>query len=431
MGWNYALQWMVTLPLEIVAAAITIQYWDSPISPALWVTIFLFMIIAINLFGVKGYGEAEFWMALVKVIAIIGFIILGIVLDCGGGPKGGYIGGKYFHNPGAFNDGFKGVCSVFVTAAFAFSGTEMVGLGAAETADPRKSLPRAIKQVFWRVSFFYLISLLMIGLLVPYTDPRLLNGSTSEDAKASPFVLAMTNAGIKGLPSVFNVVIMIAVLSVGNSSIYGSSRTLAALAEQHQAPKILAYIDRKGRPLVSILLTSAIGLIAYTAVLSPTAQSTVFNWLLALSGLSAIFTWLTICLCHIRFRSALTHHAISPNSLPFTSPLGIYGSWAGFILNALVFVAQFWIGFAPQGYASMGAGALVENFFEVYLAAPVILVSGMGYKLWFRTRWVRVQEIDLVTGRREGAEEIEVLKALDEVERAEWSWWRKVYDYFC
>jgi yeast amino acid transporter len=166
--YQYALQWMVTLPLEIVAAAITIQYWNPPISPALWVTIFLVLILAINLLGVKGYGEAEFYMALVKVVAIIGFMqvfpfllflksnkehsILGIVLDCGGGPQGGYIGGKYFLNPGAFNDGFKGVCSVFVTAAFAFSGTEMVGLGAAETADPRKSLPKAIKQTFWRVT---------------------------------------------------------------------------------------------------------------------------------------------------------------------------------------------------------------------------------------------------------------------------------------
>ncbi|PMD28170.1 amino acid permease [Hyaloscypha hepaticicola] len=447
MGLNYALQWMVTLPLEIVAAAITIQYWNSPISPALWVTIFLVLILAINLLGVKGYGEAEFYMALVKVVAIIGFMqvfpfllflksnkehsILGIVLDCGGGPQGGYIGGKYFLNPGAFNDGFKGVCSVFVTAAFAFSGTEMVGLGAAETADPRKSLPKAIKQTFWRVTAFYLISLLLVGLLVPYTDPRLLNGATSEDAKASPFVLAMTNAGIKGLPSVFNVVIMIAVLSVGNSSVYGSSRTLAALAEQHQAPKILAYIDRKGRPLVSILLTCAVGLIAYTAVLSANAEAQVFNWLLAISGLSAIFTWLTICLCHIRFRSALHLANISPHSLPFTSHLGIYGSWLGFVLNVLVFVAQFWIGFSPQGYASMTAGALVENFFEVYLAAPVIVLSGVVYKVVFRTRWVRIAEIDLVTGRREDADEVAALKELDRVERQGWPWWRRGYEFLC
>ncbi|KAH8798818.1 amino-acid permease inda1, partial [Hyaloscypha sp. PMI_1271] len=431
MGWNYALQWMVTLPLEIVAAAITIQYWNSPISPALWVTIFLVVIIALNLFGVKGYGESEFWLALVKVIAIIGFIILGIVLDCGGGPNGTYIGGKYFRNPGAFYGGFKGLCSVFVTAAFAFSGTEMVGLGAAEAADPRKSLPKAIKQTFWRVTAFYLISLLLVGLLVPYTDPRLLNGATSADAKASPFVLAMTNAGIRGLPSLFNAIIMIAVLSVGNSSIYGSSRTLAALAEQHQAPRILAYIDRKGRPLISILLTSVVGLIAYTAVLSPDAESQVFNWLLALSGLSAIFTWLTICLCHIRFRSALRLANISPSTLPFTSHLGIYGSWLGFVLNCLVFVAQFWIGFSPLGYADMAAKDLVENFFEVYLAAPIIVVSGVVYKLWFKTRWVRVAEIDLVTGRREDADEVAVLKELDRIERTEWPWWRRGYEFLC
>src|ERR1700681_3795628 len=105
-----------------------------------------------------------------------------------------------------------------------------------------------------------------------------------------------------------------------------------------------------------------VGLIAYTAVLSPDAESQVFNWLLALSGLSAIFTWLTICLCHIRFRSALRLANISPSTLPFTSHLGIYGSWLGFVLNCLVFVAQFWIGFSPQGYADMTAKALVQNF---------------------------------------------------------------------
>jgi yeast amino acid transporter len=190
-------------------------------------------------------------------------------------------------------------------------------------------------------------------------------------------------------------------------------------------------IDRKGRPLVSILLTSAIGLIAYTAVLSADAEAQVFNWLLALSGLSVIFTWLTICLCHIRFRSALRLANVAPSTLPFTSHLGIYGSWLGFILNFLVFVAQFWIGFSPQGYADMTAAELVENFFEVYLAAPIILISFVGYKLWFKTRWVRTAEIDLVTGRREDADEVAVLKELDRVERTEWPWWRRGYEFLC
>jgi yeast amino acid transporter len=170
-----------------------------------------------------------------------------------------------WHNPGAFNHGFKGLCSVFVTAAFAFAGTELIGLAAAETENPRKSLPTAIKQVFWRITLFYIVSLTVVGLLVPYNDPHLLQSGSSANAAASPFVISIVNAGILVLPGVMNVVILVAVLSVGNSSVFGSSRTLAALADQNQAPKILGYIDRKGRPLVAIGVSSALGFLAYAA----------------------------------------------------------------------------------------------------------------------------------------------------------------------
>lgn len=151
--------------------------------------------------------------AIIKVTAIVGFIILGIILDCGGGPNGDYIGGRNWSNGDAFHNGFKGLCSTFVTAAFAFAGTELVGLAAAETANPRKSLPTAVKQVFWRITLFYIVSLTLVGLLVNYKDQRLVDGTSSADAKASPFVIAIVDAGITGLPSVMNVVIMIAVLS--------------------------------------------------------------------------------------------------------------------------------------------------------------------------------------------------------------------------
>lgn len=112
--------------------------------------------------------------------------LLGIVINIGGFPNDGYIGGRFWHHPGAFNNGFKGVCAVFVTAAFAFTGTELVGLAAAETANPRKSLPTAIKQVFWRIAVFYIVSLVVVGLLVPYTEPRLLGATNMADALASP-----------------------------------------------------------------------------------------------------------------------------------------------------------------------------------------------------------------------------------------------------
>ena len=148
MGWNYALNWLVVLPLELVSASITVDLWvqNTPLN-ALWVTIFWTMIVMINFFGVKGYGEAEFLFSSVKVTAIIGYIILGVIINVAGGPGGSYIGFKLWDNPGAFNNGFKGLCSVFVTAAFAFGGTELVGLAAAETDNPRKALPIAMKQV--------------------------------------------------------------------------------------------------------------------------------------------------------------------------------------------------------------------------------------------------------------------------------------------
>lgn len=353
--------------------------------------------------------------------------ILGIILDCGGGPHGGYIGGRYWHHPGAFNHGFKGVCSVFVNAAFAFAGTELVGLAAAETANPRKTLPTATKQVFWRICLFYIVSLTLVGLLVPYDDERLTQGSSSADARASPFVISIRNAGISGLPSVMNAVILIAVLSVGNSAVYGTSRTLAALADQGQAPKILGYIDREGRPLVSIVIASLFGLLCFLAASSK--QEDAFNWMMAISGLSSIFTWGSICLSHIRFRRAWKVQGHSLSELAFTSQAGVIGSWIGFIFNCLVLMAQFWVGFAPVGYASMTASQLVENWFQAYLACPVVLAFYFPYKLWFKTPFVRARDMDLMTGRRD----LDIQQLLEEerAEQAQWPLWKRVYRFFC
>ena len=162
----------------------------------------------------------------------------------------------------------------------------------------------AVKQVLWRICLLYMVSLTIVGCLVPYTDGGLINGNGSSDANTSPFVIAVRNAGIGGVPSVMNVVIMIAVLSVGKSSLYGASRTIAALADRGQASKILGYIDRSGRPLVAIFFSSAFGFICYIVAAGATIRTEAFDWMIAISGLAAIFTWGSICLCHIRFRAA-------------------------------------------------------------------------------------------------------------------------------
>lgn len=394
VGWNYFMQFFVLLPLELVAGSITVKYWNKDINSNVFVIIFWVLIVFITLLGVRWYGEAEFIFSMIKVITVVGFIILSIVLICGGGPSNEFVGGKYWRNPGPFANGFKGVCSVFVTAGFSFGGTEMIGLTAAETPNPRKTLPKAIKQVFWRITIFYLGSLVMISTLVPYNDTRLMNATSSVDATASPFVIAIVNGGIKGLPSVLNAVILIAVLSVGNASVYATSRSLNSLAEQGMAPKWTGYIDRAGRPLVAIIATDIFGLLALIS--ASNKQEEVFNWLLALSGLSSIFTWISINLSHIRFRLAMRYQNRDLSELPYRSQAGIWGSYYGLAINMLVLVAQFWIALFP-----IGEKPSAYNFFLSYLGLPVLLASWIGYKIWKRTlrMWIKAEEIDVDTGR--------------------------------
>lgn len=303
MGWNYVLQWAIVLPLEITVAAEVIKFWTRDVHVAVWITMFLVAIILINVFGVLGYGEEEFWSSALKLAAIIIFMIIGLVLVLGGGPSNGiyteYWGARYWYDPGAFRNGFKGFCSVFVTAAFAFSGTELVGLAAAESRTPLKSLPSAVKQVFWRITLFYILALLFVGLLVRSDDERLFGSGGYIDTTASPFVIIAVDAGLKGFDSFMNVVILVSVISIGNSGVYGGSRTLTALAEQGYAPRIFTYVDRAGRPLVSTITIIACGALAYINV--DAAGVDIFNWLLALSGLAALFTWGSICFAHIRY----------------------------------------------------------------------------------------------------------------------------------
>ncbi|KAH8156552.1 hypothetical protein CIB48_g11691 [Xylaria polymorpha] len=398
IGWNYVAQWAVVVPLELTVCAISISYWNAVISPAVWITIFWVFIIIVNVFGTLGYAEEEFWSALIKLSATVIFIIISFILVLGGGPSNGqyseYWGARLFYEPGAFANGFKGFCSVFVTAAFAFSGTELVGLAAAEATNPSKSLPSAIKQVFWRITLFYILGLLFVGLLIPYNDPHLLNAS-SDDVAASPFVLVGQYAGLRGFNHFMNVVILVSVISISVSGVYGGSRTLTALAQEGYAPKIFTYVDKSGRPLFSVIAILLFGALAYVDLAS--SGTVVFGWLQALSGLAALFTWGSICYAHIRFRKAWAYHGHTLDEIPFKAIGGVYGSWLGLFLILLVLAAQFYVAISPIG-KNLGD---VEGFFNSYLALPVVLVFAAGGFAWNRKGWLRTKDMDIDTGRRE------------------------------
>ncbi|CCD25757.1 amino acid permease NDAI_0F04390 [Naumovozyma dairenensis CBS 421] len=433
VAWVYALQWLCVCPLELVTASMTIKYWTTKVDPDVFVIIFYVLILAINIVGgAAGYAEAEFIFNSCKILMMIGFFILGIIIICGGAGNDGYIGGKYWHEPGAFRgehaiDRFKGVMATLVNAAFAFGMSEFIGVTASEQSNPRKAIPSAAKKMLYRIVCMFLASITIVGFLVPYDSDQLL-GSSGGGVKASPYVLAVSTHGVKVVPHFINAVILISVLSVANSAFYSSSRMLLSLAEQGYAPKIFCYIDREGRPLVGMAMASLFGVIAFCAT-SP-KEDEVFVWLLAISGLSQLFTWIAICVSHVRFRRAMHVQGKSIGELGFRSQVGAWGSSYAAIMMVCILIAQFWVAIAPIGEGKLDA----KNFFENYLAMPILLALYFGYKIYTKnwTIFIRAKDIDLVSHRNIFDEEI--IKQEEEEYREKLRngpMWRRVYDFWC
>jgi amino acid transporter len=345
-----------------------------------------------------------------------------------------YQGGKRWQDPGAFTT-FVGFCGVFVTAAFSFSGTELVGLAAAESENPGKSLPSAIKQVFWRVTLFYVLSLTFVGLLIDHDDPRLLGNGSYIDVTASPFVIVAERAGVIGFAHFTNVVIMLSVVSIGLSGVYGGSRTLCALAEQGYAPRFFAYIDRAGRPLYATLFIIMWSPLAFMTL--STGGTVAFDWLQSLSGLAALFTWGSICFSHIRFRNAWKYHGHTVDEIPFTAIFGVTGSWIGLSLVVVVLVAQ--VSFCHDEFSTRSVTNNVfqfytaiypldaESFFKSYLAIFVVLFFYLIGWVWKRSAWKTLAQIDVDSGRREvDWDTINAQRAT----YAKWPKWRRIASKF-
>lgn len=269
MGWNYWYNWTIVLPAELNAAAVLIGYW-SDVNPAVWISVCLVVAVAINLGGTKLYGEMEFWFAIIKVLTIVGLIILGIILDAGGGPDGDAIGFRYWNNPGPFVQRlgysgalgrFLGFWSVLNQAAFSYIGTEIVAICAGEAKNPRRNLPKAIKRVYIRIILFYILGVFIIGLLVPSNEPRLNLGSGT--AASSPFVIAINRAGIPALPSIINACLLTSAWSAASSDLYTSSRALYGLALNGNAPRFLRKVNSWGLPWVCVAVGIAFSFLSY------------------------------------------------------------------------------------------------------------------------------------------------------------------------
>ncbi|KAL0946953.1 hypothetical protein HGRIS_013110 [Hohenbuehelia grisea] len=359
LGWNYLMKYLIVTPNNINAAGVVIQYWTRHVHIAIWMSIFIAFIFVVNLLGVRVFGELEFWFSSIKVVALIGLLLMGIIIDLGGNPQHDRIGFRYWKAPdgpmGHFlqnkvnNESlsiFLGFWSTLTNALFAFIGTELIGVTVGEAENPRRNIPIAIRRTFYRILVFYVGGVFVIGLIVPSRDDNLFVATKSKaGAAASPFVVATTLVGIKILNHIINAAILIFVMSAANSDLYIGSRTLYGLAVEGKAPRIFAKVNRRGVPFPALVLCTLFCGLVYLNTSKSAAK--VFTWFVNLVSAFGAITWMCIAYSHIAFLRALKAQGISRDTLPYKAPFQPWGSWFALFATGIITIFKGFDTFIP------------------------------------------------------------------------------------
>ncbi|HAA5764625.1 TPA_asm: gamma-aminobutyrate permease [Listeria monocytogenes] len=387
LGWNYWFNWAITLAVDISTAAIIVQFW-LPNTPAwLWSAIFLILIFGLNALSVKAYGESEYWFSIIKVATVIIFLIVG-VLTIVGILSGEVIGFSNFTAGDApFKGGFFAILGTFLIAGFSFQGTEMVGIAAGESATPETSVPKAIKQVFWRILLFYIFAIFIIGMIIPYTNPNLLSAEAT-DVAISPFTLVFEKAGLAFAASVMNAVILTSVLSAGNSGLYASTRMLWAMARDKKAPKFLGKVNRRGIPMAALIVTTIVGAMTFITTLTENG-TVIYTWLLSASGLTGFIAWVGIAISHYRFRKAFIKQGHDLSELKYKAKFFPFGPILALILCILVIVGQDYAAFLKPEFTNP---AWWQKIGISYIGLPIFLVFWLSFKFTNKTKVIPLED---------------------------------------
>ena len=327
IGWSYWFAWVVTGIAEVVAIVCYCRFWWPGVAVWIPAVVTVALVLAFNLFSVRNFGEIEFWFALIKLAAILGLIVLGAILVATGfvSPYGDKATVQNLWNDGGFfATGFMGVVGGFQIAFFAFVGVELVGTAAAETADPRRTLPRAINAVPLRVAIFYLGALLAILGVVPWR--HIASGE-------SPFVTMFALAGLGAAASIVNFVVITSAASSANSGVFSTGRMLFGLGDEGSAPSIFRRLNRGGVPAPAVLLTAPLLLLSIPLLYAGGSVIGVFTVITTVAALLFMFVWAMIMVSYLVYRRRCAErHAASRYKMPG----GVVMSWA--VLAFFVFV---------------------------------------------------------------------------------------------
>ncbi|KAG6136574.1 hypothetical protein E4U28_004950 [Claviceps purpurea] len=439
LGWSYWMKYIIVTPNQLTAASLVISFWvpREKVNPGVFVAIFLVAIVCINYFGgIKFFGEFEFWLSSFKVIVVVGIILFALIIACGGGPNGDAPGFRYWNNPGAFAQLYKtgpsgalgkfmGFWSVMVNATFAYLGTELVGVTAAEAQNPRRSIPKAIKLTFYRILIFYCLSVLLVGMIVPYNSDKLaFANKQTTGASASPFVVAATIAGIKGLPHVINACICIFVFSAANSDLYIGSRTLYGLASDRAAPAIFRRTDSRGVPVYALAVCTGFACLAFMVVSDDSKK--IFNYFVNLTTIFGLLSWISLLVTYIFFLKARRVQNLADSAMPYVAPQGLIGTYIALFFCCLILLTKNFDAFVHHD----GITFDVQNFITGYLGIPLYLILLFGHMFYTKSRGVKAHEVDFFTGKdiidREESDFLEMQK----IKIAQSQGWNKFYNRY-
>lgn len=385
MGVNYCYNWAIAVAVDLVAAQIIMQYWFADVPGWIWSALFLGVMFLINFFSARSFGEAEFWFASVKVSAVIAFIITGLMLAAGVMPGHEAVGltNWNLNGEGSFVGGFAAFMGVAMVVGYSFQGTELVGVAAGESKDPDRTIPKAIRTIFWRILLFYVLSIVVIGLLIPHNDPRLLENDLA-DIALSPFTLVFDNAGFPWAAALMNVVVLTTVLSAGNSGMYAATRLMHTLAVEGRMPKVFARVSSSGVPRNALYGVTILSALCFLTTFLQTQS--VYVWLLNTTGMGGFLCWLGIGLSHWRFRRGLEKQGYDLSLLPYRSPFFPLGSVYAFVLCIVVALGQ-----NVEAIVTSNWMGILATYIGIFIFAGV----WFGYRLTHRDdHFVRYEEMD-------------------------------------
>lgn len=384
LGWNYWFNWAITLAAELVAGALIMKYWFPDIPAIVWSALFLAALFLMNYLSTRSFGESEYFFSSMKVITVFVFLFVGTMLILGiGGTSPGFE--NWTRGEAPFVGGFASIMAIFMVAGFSFQGTELIGVAAGESEDPEKNIPKAIHSIFWRILLFYIGAFVVIGFLIPYDDPNLLNSSV-ENVAISPFTLVLDRFGFAFAASFINAIILTAVLSAGNSGLYASTRMLYAMAKEGDAPKVFTKLNSRGVPVPALLATAAFGVFAFLTSLI--GEGTAYNWLINISGMSGFIAWLGIAIAHYRFRRAFHAQGKSLDAIPFKALFYPFGPIFAIVLCLIIIAGQNYTAFTGETIDWYGASV-------AYIGIPVFLLVYAAYKSKYETHVIPLKEVNL------------------------------------